>query len=110
MDSEKHSQRYSQADLVNAVNDVQTKSKTFRQAQQAYNVPIAVIYHRIKGRKNPITVLKAGRRPALPADVEDTLANCLIARARMGWPADEKELCSLVGEYVTLMDLKTPFT
>nr|XP_023014653.1 uncharacterized protein LOC111504352 [Leptinotarsa decemlineata] len=105
----KNDQRYSDVDLVNALNDVKNKNKTFRQAQQAYNIPLAVIYHRIRGRKNPMTVLKAGRRPALPADVENSLAKCLIARVRMGWPADEKELCSFVGEYVTLMNLKTPF-
>ncbi|KAI4460092.1 hypothetical protein MML48_6g00008638 [Holotrichia oblita] len=79
------------------------------EAEEAYNVPIAVIYHRIKGRKNPVTILSTGRRPALPADVEETIANCLIARARMGWPSDEKELCNLVNEYVITKNLKTPF-
>lgn len=102
-------QRYNEEDLVNAVNDVLNQNKTYRQAQQHYNVPIAVIFNRIKGRKNPMTTLSAGRRPALPSDVEATIANCLIARARMGWPSDEKELCALVGEYVISKGIKTPF-
>lgn len=101
--------RYTETDLVNAVNDVLNKNKTFRQAQQAYNIPIAVIYHRIKGRRNPIAIMSAGRRPALPSDVEKNVANCLIARARMGWPVDEDELRGLVRDYVISKGLKTPF-
>ncbi|KAI4471927.1 hypothetical protein MML48_1g12669 [Holotrichia oblita] len=101
--------RYTEADLVNAVNDVLNKNKSYRETEEAYNVPIALIYHRIKGRKNPVTILSTGRRPALPADVEETIANCLIARATMGWPSDEKGLCNLVSEYVITKNLKTPF-
>ncbi|KAI4455414.1 hypothetical protein MML48_9g00003643 [Holotrichia oblita] len=63
----------------------------------------------LKEEKNPVTILSTGRRPALPADVEETIANCLIARARMGWPSDEKELCNLLSEYVITKNLKTPF-
>lgn len=44
--------------------------------------------------------MNAGRRLAIPVDVKTTITNCLIARARMGCPCDETELCSLVKEYV----------
>lgn len=102
-------QRYSEADLVNAVHDVINHNKSYREAQAAYNVPIAVIYHRIKGRKNPLKVSTGGRHSVLPENVEMTIESCLKARSRMGWPCDRKELCSLVGDYVTSKELKTPF-
>ena len=101
--------RYTEEDLMNAVNDVLHKTKTYRQAYEAYHVPVAVIFNRIKGRKNPINIMSAGRRPVLPTDIEANIANCLVARARMGWPCDEKELCHLVSKYITLKSLKTPF-
>lgn len=101
--------RYTEENLMNAVHDVLNKNKSYRQAQEAYNVPIAVIFHRIKGRKNPMNIMSGGRRPVLPMDVEVNLANCLAARARMGFPCNEKELCLLVSEYIAFKSLKTPF-
>ena len=52
--------RYTEEDLMNAVNDVLHKTKTYRQAYEAYHVPVAVIFNRIKGRKNPINIMSAG--------------------------------------------------
>lgn len=45
---------YTPQDLTNAVNDVLNKNKTYRQAQERYRVPNAVIYHRIKGMQVPL--------------------------------------------------------
>jgi hypothetical protein len=39
---------YIQEDMERAVSDVENKNKTFRQAEEFYGIPKAVIYHRIK--------------------------------------------------------------
>ncbi|KAJ8938752.1 hypothetical protein NQ314_011349 [Rhamnusium bicolor] len=100
---------YSPQDLINAVNDVLNKNKTCREAEELYGVPIAVIFHRINGRKVPIEKLGAGRPPVLDTDTENQIVLCLIARARMGYPCDKEELKDLVSEYVKANNVKNPF-
>lgn len=101
--------RYTLEDLGRAVDDVTNKKKTFRQASEYYGVPIAVIFHRIKGRKVPLDKMGGGVAKALPDRLEDHLVNCLKTRSRMGHPCHKEELKLLVGEYVTQLKLKTPF-
>lgn len=71
-------QRYSEADVIN-------HKKSYREAQIIYNIRISVIYHRIKGRKNQLTVTTGGRHSVKPEKVEMMIENCLKARSRMGW-------------------------
>ncbi|KAG5870771.1 hypothetical protein JTB14_032851 [Gonioctena quinquepunctata] len=77
----KTAERYSQDDLLRAVSDVKNKNSTYRQASQEYNIPVAVIFHRIKGRSIPETKMGAGRSTALSAEVEEQIVECLKARA-----------------------------
>ncbi|KAJ8918210.1 hypothetical protein NQ315_014078 [Exocentrus adspersus] len=99
---------YSKEHLTNAVSDVINKNKTYREAEEHYHTPISVIYHRIKGRNVPIDSTGPGRKTSLSPEVE-VIVNCLIARARIGFPCDRKELCELVGEYVKSKNIVTCF-
>ncbi|KAF2880091.1 hypothetical protein ILUMI_26083 [Ignelater luminosus] len=71
----KTEKRYSRNDLVRAVSDVKNRNNTYRQASQQYNVPVAVIYHRIKGRNIPENKMGSGRPTALSANVENQIAD-----------------------------------
>lgn len=105
----KTDQRYSQEDLLLAVNDVRNKNCTYRQASHQYNVPVAVIYHRIKGRNIPDTKMGGGRSTVFTTEEEEQMVECLKARARMGYPCDKEELRDLVAKYVKENNLPTPF-
>lgn len=100
---------YTKKDLINAVTDVQNHNKTYRQAQEYYNVPIAVISQRINGRKTSIDSTGPGRKTALSAQLEDKVVECLLARAKAGYPCDKEELLNLIQEYVQSHTLTTPF-
>lgn len=101
--------RYTNDDLAKAVHDVMNLNSSYRKASENYNVPIAVIYHRIKGRKVPITKMGAGRPPVLSADIEAQIVECLKARARMGYPCNREELRDLIAIYVKGKNIPTPF-
>lgn len=94
--------RYSKQDLLNAVNVVQNRNKTYRQAQDAYNVPIAVISQRLNERKPSLESTGRGRQTVFSAQMETKIVECLLARARAGYPCDKEE-------YVKKSNLKTPF-
>lgn len=101
---------YRLEDLARAVSDVENKNKTFRQAEEFYGVPKAVIYHRLKGRKVSVDKMGAGRAPCLPTEVEMELENCIKAKSRMGCPCTKDDVKGIVAEYVKAHNLKTPFT
>ncbi|KAF2887388.1 hypothetical protein ILUMI_18785, partial [Ignelater luminosus] len=98
-----------QEDVLRAMNDVQNKNCTFREAENRYGVPIAVIYNRIKGRKTHIEKMGAGCPPVFNSDTEGLITTCLIARSQIGYPVDKEELKNLVVEYVKSNNLITPF-
>ncbi|KAJ8952099.1 hypothetical protein NQ314_007592 [Rhamnusium bicolor] len=100
---------YTIEDLDRAVSDVVNKNRTYRQAHETYNIPISVIFHRIKGRNIPLNKMGAGRSQALSTEVEKQIVKCLIARSRMGYPCDKNELFQLVADYVSVNNIKTPF-
>lgn len=100
---------YTSEDILHAVEDVNNKNKTYRQAEETYGVPKSVIFNRIGGRKNTPAIVSRGRQPALSSNVEDTIARCLISRSRAGYPCDKEDLLNLVGTYVKTKNLATPF-
>lgn len=100
---------YTKEDLARAVQDVDNKNMTYRQAQEYYNVPIAVISQRLNGRKTAIDSAGRGRKTALSPKTEKKIVECLLARANAGYPCDKDELLNLIEEYVKTHDLSTPF-
>ena len=101
---------YTQQDLRRAIEDVQNRNKTYRQAQVFYGVPIAVICQRVSGnRRTAIDCTSRGRKTALSAEVEEIIEKSLISRAEYGYPCDKNELQELVKTYVEMKDIKTPF-
>lgn len=100
---------YSKEDLINAVNYIQNRNKSYREAKNFYHVPILVISQRINGRKTSLDSSGRGRKTALSADLESKIVECLVARARAGYPCDKEELLNLIQEYVKPQNLKTPF-
>lgn len=89
-----------------AVHDKLTRKYTYKEVSEKYNVPIAVIFNRIKGRKTPI--IKNGREAVFSEECEKKIEGCLIARSRMGHPCDKTEVKLLVGEYIKQNNLITP--
>ncbi|CAH2016177.1 unnamed protein product, partial [Acanthoscelides obtectus] len=79
-------------------------------AQEFYGVPISVICQRLSGkRRTPIDSVARGRKPALSAEVENTIEKCILARAQYGYPCDKNELQDLVKTYVESKELQTSF-
>ncbi|XP_072380582.1 uncharacterized protein [Diabrotica undecimpunctata] len=101
-------EKYSQEDLLRAVC-VKNKNCTYHQASQRHNVPLAVIFHTIKGRKIPENKMEGGRPTVLSKEVEEQIVECLKARARMGYPCNKEELRDLIATFVKESNLQTPF-
>lgn len=102
--------KYTVEDVEKAVAAMKKGNKTYKQISEEYNIPITVIFNRLKGRQTAITCTKKGRLPALAMNVENDIEKCLIARAQMGQPCDKAELKELVREYVVINNISTPFT
>lgn len=92
-----------------AVEDILNRNKTYQQVENDYGIPKAVVFNRIKGRKNAIDKLGSGRTQSLSVDIEHDLENCIRARARMGIPCDKENVKQVVAEYVRVNNLKTQF-
>lgn len=52
---------YKLGDVLNAVSDVTNGLKTYRQAALDHNVPLTVIFDKVKGRKSNIHHIGSGR-------------------------------------------------
>lgn len=100
---------YTAEDLGRAVEDILNRNKTYQQVEDEYHVPKAVVFNRIKGRKNAIDKLGSGRTQSFSVDDERDLENCIRARARMGIPCDKENVKQVVTEYVRVNNLKTQF-
>ncbi|KAF6209815.1 hypothetical protein GE061_015566 [Apolygus lucorum] len=100
---------YTVDDVTHAVHDILNGNLTYLAAAEQYSVPKTVLFNRIKGRKTNIDKLGAGRPTDLPKEVEETLVQCLIARAKMGYPCDKKEVKELVQEYIKATGMSTRF-
>lgn len=101
---------YTTEDVIRAVEDVQNKNKTYRQAQDFYGVPASVICQRLTGkRKTAIDCNTRGRKTALSKEVEDILETCLIKRAEYGYPCDKEEFQNVVKTYIETTGIKTTF-
>lgn len=100
---------YTPEDMVRAVEDIVNRNRTYQQVEDHYGIPKAVVFNRIKGRKNAINKFGPGRPPALSLDIERDLENCIRARARIGIPCDKEDIKQVVAEYVRVTNLKTPF-
>lgn len=99
---------YTSIDLQKAISAINSGNKTYKQVSEEFRILASVIFNRIKGRNNPI-VCSIGQKRALSDAVESKLVNYLKARAQMGHPCDKNELRTLVCEYVTVNNIKTPF-
>lgn len=96
----KRQTEYGLADLQKAVRDVENNKKAYKQAEEACNVPVSVIYHRIKGRRINVNKMGVGVSKMLPDRVEEyIITSCLKTRAHMGHPVI-KQLKNLVKVYV----------
>jgi len=99
---------YTANDLEKAISAKTSGNKTYKQVSEEFGIPASVIFNRIKGRKNLISC-SIGRKRALSDDAENMLVNCLKARSQMGHPCDKDALQTLVCQYVTNNNIKTPF-
>ncbi|BES92409.1 Hypothetical protein NTJ_05218 [Nesidiocoris tenuis] len=104
----KNPPRYAVEELACAVNDIKNGRMTYREAVEAYGIPLGVLHNRVNG-KIDVDKIGAGRPTDISTEVEQKLAKCLIARARMGFPCDKEELKSLVQEFVLANGLHVRF-
>lgn len=61
------------------------------------------------GRKAAVKKLTAGRKKVFSQLEEQSFAQCITARAEIGYPTTKTEFLKLIGEYVDVNNLKTPF-
>ena len=61
------------------------------------------------GRNLACEILSTGRRTALYADDESELAQCILARADIGYPTTKAEVKELICAFVTTNKIETPF-
>lgn len=101
---------YTVEQIEEACEAVHSRRMTYRQAQNHYKVNRSVIYQRLLGRKTSMNKIGGGRPPALSTEIENQLAQCILARAEWGYPVDREELLDIVKDYVTVNNIKTPFT
>lgn len=95
--------------LISRAADQILKGQTYKEVYCLTGIPPTVLHRFIKGGCDAKR-LGTGRKPVLTMEVEDQLAECLIARSTMGYPCDKSELKRLVQEYVTANNIDTPFT
>ena len=89
---------YSIKDLQEAVQMVKEKKMSQCEAQKKYSIPKTVIQLRVR---NKVNECEGAERPKTLTDKEEgDIVECLLARAKFGYPCDKKELLNLVGEYV----------
>ncbi|XP_039275953.1 uncharacterized protein LOC120349591 [Nilaparvata lugens] len=99
---------YTLEDLQEAVRMVKEKKMSQREAAKKYEIPKSVIQLRISGKVS-LDHQGGGRRRTLTDEEENTIVDCLIARAEFGYPCDRMELMQLVGEYIKANDIKNVF-
>lgn len=75
------------------------------EAAAKYNIPYTTLYYQLKknSRESP------GRPQAIPKTTEDRLGNATKILEKWGFGLSRAEILNLVGDYVRLNDMKTPF-
>lgn len=94
---------YNTDDLTKGVNLIK-EGMTWRAVEQEVRIPKSVLRRFYMGKQ-----LGVGRKTVLDAGEEKELELCLLARARMGYPVDKKELLNLVKEFIDIKGINTPF-
>ena len=67
-----------------------------REAAKRFRIPKSVIQLRVSGKVD-MTHQGAGRPRTLTDEEENDICECLLARAKFGYPCDRAELRNLVG-------------
>lgn len=101
-------ENYSPDDLKTAVREVSQGRMTIYRAVRIYSIPYSTLYCQVKGTRGKIKKAK-GRTTALPEVEEKKLVEGLATLEKWGFALTRKELLELVGKYVNLNKLKTPF-
>lgn len=101
-------ENYSPDDLKVAVREVSEGRMTIYRAVRLYSIPYSTIYCQVKGTRGRIKRGK-GRTTALPTAEEEKLVNRLAILEKWGFALTRKELLELVGKYVNMNKVKTPF-
>lgn len=99
---------YSIEELQEAVRMVKERKMSQREAANKFKIPKSVIQLRVSGKVSLIHQ-GAGRPTTLSYKEEETIVECLVARADFGYPCDRMELMQLVGEYIKSNNIKNVF-
>ncbi|XP_047026859.1 uncharacterized protein LOC124635108 [Helicoverpa zea] len=100
--------KYSEEKLQRALDEIKAGTLTIHKASVLYGIPFATLYCRNKGTRGAIKKCK-GRRTALPENVENVLATSVKTLAKWGFGLSRKEIIELVGQYVNVNKIETPF-
>ena len=98
--------KYSEDALEKAIAAVRG-GLSYAKAAKKHCVPRSTICDRVSGRIQPGSV--AGRKPALPPQVEDELVSRAISAADKGFGISRKQLMIKAGQVAKKMKLDTPF-
>jgi transposase-like protein len=88
---------YTEKDVQEAIEEIQTKKINLCQAAKKFNIPKTTLHQRLKGTSN-----KHGNSPILSAETEKELAEWIIRCAKIGDPRTRDELLNAASELAKL--------
>lgn len=100
---------YSTEKLQKALQKIQAGLATLSQASLEFNIPYNTLYKRHKGLRGQKSNTH-GRPPVFHLAEEQRLANYLKCLEKWGYGLTSSEVLEKVREFVTLNNIKTPFT
>ena len=99
--------KYSKEHLENAVKSVKDGVYSYRKASQVFGVPKTTIIDHVSGRIELTS--KPGRKPVIPLEIENAVAQKVAEAANMGFGITKKQLKLKIIRLCKAQRISTPF-
>lgn len=100
-------QTYTAHELELAVKMINEEGLSIRKAAKHYSIPRSTLTDRMNGK---IAMdAKPGRKPAVPAKIEDLIVQQTIEASSKGFGISRRQLCTKTGHVAKRLNLQTPF-
>jgi len=101
-------QVYEEAALKKAVDAVQS-GMSIRKAAATFGVPRSTVGDRVSGRFHDVSVIKNGRPPCMPVDIETKIVRAVVKAARQGFGLTVKQVLAKVDQLCQTTGIGTAF-
>ncbi|CAI6366298.1 unnamed protein product [Macrosiphum euphorbiae] len=81
---------------------------TVDQACDSYKIPKTTLLYHVQGKRG-VKSESFGRPMSLPLPMEKELIDGLVTMEKWGFGLSRSEIITLVGDFVTINNIKTPF-